>query len=70
MDFSDSYVGRTTRVCVCLCLVFPIFVAEECMSLFDDAEAFMKNKKSVSAVDEQRESLIKKLRAEFGRNPD
>ena len=35
------------------------------MSFFDDAEAFMKNKKSVSAVDEQRESLIKKLRAEF-----
>ena len=40
-------------------------MAEECMSLFDDAAAFMKNRQPVAAVDEERETLIKKLRAEF-----
>ena len=35
------------------------------MSLFDDAAAFMKNRQPVAAVDEEREALIKKLRAEF-----
>ena len=35
------------------------------MSLFDDAAAFMKDRRPVSAVDEGRETLIKKLRAEF-----
>ncbi|MBQ7412830.1 MAG: hypothetical protein IJV07_00955 [Alphaproteobacteria bacterium] len=35
------------------------------MSLFDEATAFMKDKKTVSDRDENRETLIKKLRAEF-----
>ena len=35
------------------------------MSLFDEAAAFMKDKKTVSDRDENREVLIKKIRAEF-----
>ena len=41
------------------------FMEEKCMSFFDDAAAFMKNKTPEPVNDLQRENLIKKLRSEF-----